>query len=426
MLGDEMFALAQKIYPHRRSLTGNGVRDTLCDLREFLPNLQIHEVPSGMQVFDWTVPPEWSVREAFIENVDTGERIIDWQNNALHLVGYSVPVDKVISFKELDEHLHSRPSLPDAIPYVTSYYARTWGFCLTHCKRQHLDPQAQYRVYIDSVLDENGSLTYADLMISGTEQGEVLLSTYICHPPMGNNETSGPVVTAFLADWIAQAPRRLTYRFVFVPETIGSLVYLSQHLEYLKTHVIAGFVVTCVGDDHTFSYMPSRKGATLADRVALQTLINHNERFDQYAWHDRGSDERQYCAPGVDLPVCSVMRSKYGTYPEYHTSFDDMSFISADGLFGAFTVLSDCIEMIEANTTVRMTCLGEPMLGKRGLYPNVSTHESATFVQDMMDAISMLDGTMDLLSVSEVTGVPFKECIRIARLMIQHGLAEEI
>jgi len=395
--GQAMHHWVRDLFPLTRSLTGEGVRRTLDYIGGLLPRLQRHEIPSGTSVLDWTVPDEWNVADAYIANAD-GHRLVDFRQHNLHLVGYSEPVDGIYTLEALQPHLYSLPDQPDAIPYVTSYYQRHWGFCLTERQRSELG-DGPFHVVIDSRL-EPGHLSYADLLIEGDTEDEVLLSTYVCHPSMANNELSGPVVATALGRWLLELPRRrFTYRLVFAPETIGSIVYLADHLDDLRDRVRAGWVITCVGDERAYSYLPSRLGDTLSDRVSLQVLNESIGEFETYSFLDRGSDERQWCSPGADLPVCSVMRSKYGTYPEYHTSLDDLSFVTAAGLQGGFDILRRCIELAEANHRWRVITPGEPALGRRGLYPTLSYKGSADSVRLMTDVLAYCDGDHDVLDL---------------------------
>lgn len=399
-----MHDLMRRLFPICRSITGDGVRETLRILQEYLPGLAIHEVPSGTPCFDWRVPDEWNITEAQLIAPD-GSIVADFADNNLHVVSYSEPVDKELSLAELQLHLFSEPSMPDAIPYVTTYYRRNWGFCIPHAVREKLKP-GQYRAVIRSSL-KKGHMTYGELVIPGTTSQEVLLSTYVCHPSLANNELSGPVVTTYLARYLQSLPsRRCTYRIVFIPETIGAILYLSQHLEHLKRHVIAGYVVSCVGDDRAYSYLASRLGNTLADKVAKHVLDHLQPGYERYSYLKRGSDERQYCWPGIDLPVCSVMRSRYGAYPEYHTSKDDLTVVTESGLQGAFNVLRHCLDCIEHAVTYTCTQVCEPQLGRRQLYPTLSRKGAAASSRTLVDIMAYCDGNHDVVDVANVLGKP--------------------
>ncbi len=421
--GTAMHALARELWPLNRSLTGEGLRATLKRIQRELPDMQIHSVPSGSRAFDWTVPDEWTIRSARLIGPD-GQAVVDFANNNLHLVGYSEPVSRTLTREELQPHLHSLPEQPDAIPYVTSYYKRRWGFCLTHRQREALK-DGEYRVEIDSTL-EPGVLNYGELYIAGESEAEIFLSTYVCHPSMANNELSGPMVTTWLAKHIGNRKRRYSYRIVFVPETIGSLVYLSRNLHQMKARVVAGFNVTCIGDDRVYGHVPSRAGDTLADRAARHVLQHTDPAYRRYSYLDRGSDERQYCAPGVDLPVTTITRSKYHEYPEYHTSLDDLELVTPAGLQGGYDALRRSIDIIEANHTYRVTVLGEPQLGKRGLYPDISIVHDVHPAKTMMDFIAFCDGRHDLIAIAETIGAPAWDLVPLAEKLADEGLIERV
>ncbi|MGA7988067.1 MAG: DUF4910 domain-containing protein [Candidatus Dormiibacterota bacterium] len=422
--GADLHRWVTELFPICRSLTGDGVRATLGYLQRLLPELEMHEVLSGTRALDWTVPDEWNIRDAYVADLD-GRRVIDFRASNLHVVGYSEPVDAVMARDELEPHLHSLADQPDGIPYVTSYYKRSWGFCLTQHHREQLGP-GPFHVVIDSTL-EPGSLTYAEALIRGDGDGEVLLSTYMCHPSMANNELSGPVVTTALGRWLRSLPRRrYTYRLVFAPETIGPIVYLSQHLDSLRARVRAGWVVTCIGDDRAYSYVPSRLGGTLADRISRSALDECAPGWLQYSFLERGSDERQWCSPGADLPVCSVMRSKYGTYPEYHTSLDNLEVVTPAGLQGGFDILRRCIELTEANQRWRSVLPGEPQLGRRGLYPTTSYKGSATDTRTMMNVLAYCDGDHDVVRLAERTGADTSTIVEILGRLESAGVIEPV
>lgn len=419
--GEEMFKLATQLWPMNRSLTGRGVRQTLAAIAQHLPDLQVHDVPSGSTVFDWEIPQEWHVNEAYILTPD-GQKICDYNVNNLHLLGYSTPVRTTMTLAQLKTHLYSLPDQPDAIPYITSYYKERWGFCLTHQELLALQ-EGEYTIVIDSKLFP-GHLTYGELLIPGDSQQEVFLSSYVCHPSMANNELSGPVVTTFLAKWLKSLPqRRYSYRIIFIPETIGSITYLSHHKDLLKRQVIAGFNISCVGDERAYSYLPSRQGNTLSDRSATHVLQHIDPDFQRYPWSERGSDERQYCAPGIDLPIASIMRTKYGEYPEYHTSLDTLGdVVTAEGLQGGFQALMRALQAIENNVYPLTTVFGEPQLGKRGLYPTLSTKETAETTRLMMDLITWSDGQHCLLDIAEKCDSAIWNLYPILETLVAHEL----
>ena len=426
ILGCEMFDLAKDLYPITRSITGNGVRQTHDILRTILPGLITHEIESGVRCFDWTIPDEWNIKSAYIEKMD-GRRVVDFADCNLHVVMYSEPIDRIVTRAELEEHLHSRPDMPNAIPYITSYYRRSWGFCVSETQRRSLTDD-QYRVVIDSTL-EPGSLSYADVVFPGRTDEEVLISTYTCHPSMGNNEVSGMVVAAFLGRWLAAlSDRRYTYRLVFVPETIGAIAYISRHIQEMKAKTVAGFVITCVGDDGDYSYMPSRQGNTLADRAAVHAL-NHvvKKDFKAYSYLERGSDERQYCAPGINLPVCSIMRTKYGVFPQYHTSLDNLGFISAEGLYGGFAANRACLESIEVNEVYHTTTVGEPWLYPRNLRPPLTFGVGLPkWSRDISNILAYADGTVDLIGIADLLGESVLDIAEVAKLLKEAKLLRSI
>ena len=420
----EMYRFAERLWPINRSITGQGVRDTLDLVKEHLPFLRIESVQSGAQAFDWEIPWEWNVEDAFILTPD-GQKICDFKVNNLSLVGYSAPINAKIDFQELKNHLHFLDQQPDAIPYVTSYYKKDWGFCITKKEFEELK-QGTYQVFINSTL-KPGEMNYGELLIKGQSKKEIFISSYICHPSMANNEISGPVVTTFLAKWLMGRKNYFTYRIILVPETIGSIYYLSRNYRKMKKRVFAGFNVTCVGDDRQYSLIASRKGDSMVDLMARHVLKHTDENYREYSWTGRGSDERQYCSPGIDLPVVSMMRSKYGEYPEYHTSLDKLgTVVTENGLSGGFLAIARTISAIETNLLYKSSLLCEPHMSKRDSYPTLS--KKGAYSQELrrrMDVLSLCDGKTSLLDIANKTSVPIWEVSENISDLVEMGLIKQ-
>jgi len=400
MIGNEIHKFAKELWPLNRSITGEGLRETLQRISVHLPKLEIKSIKSGTKVFDWVVPKEWIVKKAYIIT-PSGKKICDFSKNNLHLLGYSIGFNGSLSLNELKKHLYTLPNQPNAIPYVTSYYVERWGFCLTQNELEALE-DGIYKVVIDASLF-NGELNYGELLIKGKSDKEIFLSTYVCHPSMANNELSGPTVLTFLTKWLQEADKlEYSYRIIFIPETIGSITYLSRNYKKMKNKIIAGFNISCVGDDRSYSYLPSRDGNTVSDFIAKHVLKWTDKNFIEYSWLDRGSDERQYCAPGIDLPIASIARTLYGKYPEYHTSLDNLdNLVTPRGLNGGYWVIRKAIEAIERNKKYKVSVMCEPQMGKRGLYPTISKKNSNDEVTLMMNLISLCDGNNSLLDIAE-------------------------
>jgi aminopeptidase-like protein len=419
-MNNEMYGLLKRLFPITRSITGNGVRETLGIIQEHIPLIQ-HEVPSGTKVFDWIVPDEWNIKDAYIMD-DDGNRVVDYQQSNLHIVGYSVPFEGTITLGELKKHVFTLPEQPDLIPYVTSYYEKRWGFCMAHNKMNELK-DGNYHVKIDSSL-KPGSMTYGEFVVKGKSEKEIMFSTYVCHPSMANNELSGPVIATYLAKSLMDraGSMKYTYRFLFLPETIGAITYISRNLGRLKNNVFGGYVITCIGDPGKFSYLKTRAGNTITDRVAMHILKNIVNDYNLYEFLERGSDERQYNAPGVDLPIGSIMRSKHRTFPEYHTSSDDLGFVTPKALNESLSVVEKLIEIFEINDIYIYSNLCEPQLGKYGLYDNISKKDMIGQNRLIKDVLAYCDGQHDLLAVAEVINRPIWKVKSVSDQLLNHEL----
>jgi aminopeptidase-like protein len=417
-VGEEIFALAARIFPICRSITGNGVRQTLREIGSHLA-LEVHEVPTGTGAFDWTVPREWNIRDAYIKNA-AGDKIVDFAESNLHVMSYSVPVRKRVSLAELKEHVHTLPEQPDLIPYRTSYYADDWAFCMAHRQLEGLREEA-YEAVIDSSL-ESGSLTYGEYLHKGDTDEEFLLSAHVCHPSLANDNCSGVALLTHLARRMVGLRTRYSYRFLFAPGTIGAIVWLARN-EARSRRIKHGLVVSMVGDPDGPTYKKTRRGDAAIDR-AMGHVLGHSgltptiENFSPY-----GYDERQYCSPGFNLPVGLFQRSKYGTIPQYHTSADNLAFIKPEHLLESYSVIVKTIGIIEKDAVYRNTmpkC--EPQLGKRGLYRRVGGKDIAAENMAMLWVLNLSDGTHSLLDIAECSKLPFEIILKATRLLEAHGL----
>jgi aminopeptidase-like protein len=423
----DMESYFDRLWPIGRSLTGDGNRATLKILKELLP-LTNQEIPSGSSCFDWTIPPEWRVNRAVLKN-SSGAVIADYAKNNLHLVGYSVPFSGRLSLADLRPHLHSLPDQPEAIPYLCSYYKPYWGFCLPHSVLSSL-PDDEYEVCIDTVLDEKGSMTLGEAVLPGTGKRDVLISTYICHPSMANNELSGMLLAAFLYRRIARwQTRNHSYRFLFAPETIGAISYLAQHGFRLTNDLAAGYVVTTIGDRGMWNLRKSRRGNTVADRAALLVLEESGKPYAAEDFDINGSDERQYCSPGFNLPVASLTRTRYGRYPEYHTSLDNKSLMSFEGMVETLDLFERILKLIDSSKRYKATVpFCEPMLGKRGLHPSLTTKTGleAEEMRAMKWVINLSDGNHDPIDIAVRGGLKSDLVLNAITILLAHDLIAEV
>lgn len=418
-VGNEMYGLAAELYPFCRSITGEGLRRTLQSVQRQVP-LQMHEVPSGSQVFDWTVPKEWNVYDAYVKN-EQGERVVDFRKHNLHVVNYSVPVKRRMSLAELTPHLFTLPEQPDWIPYRTSYYKETWGFCLAHREFEKLR-EGEYEVCIDSTLAP-GSLTIGEFYLAGEIEDEILISCHCCHPSLANDNLSGISLAVALAKRLSTVTRRYSYRFLFLPGTIGAITWLALN-EARAARIRHGLVLSCVGDSGEFTYKKSRRGNAEIDRAVVHVLNSCGEPHRVIEFFPYGYDERQYCSPGFDLAVGCLMRSQHGTFPEYHTSADNLTFIQPSSLERSFTRLLEVVHVLEQNHFfINQNPKCEPRLGKYGLYGGMGGDRRGDFGElALLWVLNLSDGQHDLLAIAERSGIRFGEIAAAAEALVMCGL----
>jgi aminopeptidase-like protein len=422
-LADELFGLVEDMYPICRSITGDGVRRTLEIVGRVVP-LTVHEVSSGTPVLDWTVPDEWNIRDAYVADA-AGQRVIDFRAHNLHVVNYSVPVRATMSLDELRPHLHTLPGSPEAIPYRTTYYERNWGFCLSQSQLESLGP-GPYDVCIDSSL-EPGSLTYGEVVVPGELDEEIVVSAHVCHPSLADDNLSSIAVSAFLARRLSEgAPPRYTHRFLYAPGTIGTITWLARNPDAAQ-RVRHGLTLTCLGDTTPFTFKRTVFGETTIDRAASYVLGRRAGADAVIDFFPYGYDERQYNSPGYRIPVGSLMRGRHGQFPEYHTSDDDLGFVSGASLAESLDVLTQVLSVVDRNRTLRnLQPYGEPQLGRRGLYGALGGTNIADAQLTMLWVLNLSDGAHSLLDIAERAGLGFEAVAATADVLEHHGLLEEV
>jgi len=422
-IGQEMHELMRRLHPICRSITGNGVRETLKIIQEHIP-IKINEVPTGTKVFDWTVPKEWNIKDAYIKN-SKGEKIVDFKKSNLHVLNYSISVCKKIGLEELKKHLFTLPEHPNWVPYLTSYYKENWGFCLTHKQFEKLKDEI-YEVVIDSTLKE-GNLTYGELYIKGQKEEEILFSCYTCHPSLCNDNLSGVVLLTFLAKILLNKKQRYSYRFLFIPETIGAITWLSLNEDKIKK-IKHGLVATCVGDSGKLTYKKSRIGGAAIDKAVEKVLVDSEDHYEIIDFFPSGSDERQFCSPGFNLPVGSLVRTIYGKFPEYHTSADNLDFISFKHLTDSLKKYLEVVSILENNNTyLNLNPKGEPQLGKRGLYRIIGSQKGNDLNElALFWVLNLSDGTNSILDIAIHSGMKFGQIKNAADALISKDLLKEI
>ena len=418
-----LFDHLKELFPICRSITGDGISLSLSYFEKYHKEYQRLEFKTGEKIFDWVVPLEWNIKDAYIENLKTKERFAEFKKNNLHIVGYSVPINKTLDLDEFSERIHIHKDNKYLIPYVTSYYKKYWGFCMSKKEKDSLK-KGLYKVFINSTL-KKGKLNLSHAIIKGNSTKEILFSSYLCHPSMANNELSGPVVLNALLDYIKTnyKKRKYTYRFIMQPETIGSIAYLSKFKDELIKKVICGFNLSCVGDERAYSYVSSPFENTLADK-AIYSAISKFRSFKKYSFLERGSDERQYCSPRIKLPLITFSRSKFGEYPEYHSDADNLNLVTNKGLNESLDVLKTIIDAFEEGLYPKLLTYGEPQLGRRNLYPNLSKSEKINSVKLRMDFMAYCDGKTNIFDICKIINCDLYSLLKEYKLLKKENIVE--
>jgi len=408
-----------------RSITGQGIKKSLLLIKKKFKSLKIKSIKSGTKVFDWKIPPEWNIKNAYI--IDKyNKKIIDFRNSNLHVINYSKPIKTILKRDDLLKKIYSLPKQPDAIPYVTSYYKKNWGFCCTNKTKEKILKQYKkndlFKVEIISSHNAKGYLNYGELCLPGKSDQEILISTYLCHPSMANNELSGPIVSMGLIDYFSKKKLEKTLRFIFIPETIGSITWISKNINHIKNKIIGGYNLSCIGDNQNHSFVESKLKKSIFDKILVQNYKRKKIKFKRYSFLERGSDERQFNSPGVDLPFVTVCRTKFGEYKEYHTSLDDFSLVNVEGLLGGFKIVKSCIEEILKLKIPKskMTC--EPHLSKYNLYNSINFKSQKNYSTNLLNFLQYSDGTRSVKEISKIINLDYKKCQKIASVLKKNNL----
>ena len=428
MINNKIYNLGKKLFSINRSITGRGTVKTLKFLKQIVPALKIKKIKSGKRVFDWTIPPEWNVTEAYIKD-KFEKKIIDIKENNLHLVGYSSPVNKKINKIDLLNKINTIKKKPNAIPYITSYYKNYWGFCASENQKKNIEKKYRkkdkFTICIKSSFKKEGNLNYGEIFIPGKSKKEILISTYVCHPQMANNELSGPLVSISLAKHFSKRKNKKSIRFIFIPETIGAVAYIEKNFNKLKRNTIGGYVLTCIGDERNYSLLTTKYKNSMSDYAAIEAFKKLKTKYKTYSFNNRGSDERQFNSPGIDLPIASILRTKYGEYSEYHTSLDDFTLVTKKGLNGGYKIAKKSIENLMNYIIPQSKIFCEPKLQKINLDESLSTLKKTKKKinsRKILDFLQFADGKNSLENISNLTNLSNQETIKINKMLIKYNL----